>query len=641
MALDTSGFNFAIPQQGIVTPALANIAPYAPNFKGMDFKPFDIKPPSTAVAQGIAAALGSIGQGIQVAYTNARQDKLQKQKDEIEQQKLGIQSQKEQAMLGIEKGKLGVENARLQWQMQHGDQVEQDKLALASRKQDEKGGVNFLDNQEVQKGIEARLPSGITKPKSESQWNLYTHPQSNSEPENKVNFSSPDLSLNKEPSQDISVFDGLKNITPESIQLNYTPKTASIGTGGIADVPSAVTRLVADQQALNPPTQGDFVPSQLDAPQIGSLENLTSPSPASLPTGSASTQPSSAVGNALLPDMPAPGPYASLKAAQEEANRTIPGYEPKGTPKFDKTVGGYIVERPAMKQETLEAIESRKAQAERQSVRTQMNLKQLDKATEAGLADQNKTFNNNDEAKKLRSQHRLLSGFLSSFKTGEAQPGAANITDLDLIDNYVAFARGAGSITGGGPSVTEAQYNEIKNARDIPSKIALLFGKGYGAAKLSPQDRKAMLNTMYESYNDQSETVNGQIEDIRDHLKRTHPDLNEVDMPHEYPVLRTSRIIEEDMSSTKEKATQIGQELKALDPNNPDFKAKRSEFDKALAELQKLKDESETFAKTQIPSNIKDFKKKPLGKRAGWTPGLFGRGSYGYGASSSDVDYQP
>lgn len=116
MAIDTSGFNLALPQEPIVTPALANVAPLNMPMQGMAWKPLAIQEPSSAVSEGIASALGSIGKGITAAYQNAQEVKKQKAEYAFRQQQAAAaQAQHEasqqmsQARLGMEQQRLGIE----------------------------------------------------------------------------------------------------------------------------------------------------------------------------------------------------------------------------------------------------------------------------------------------------------------------------------------------------------------------------------------------------------------------------------------------------------------------------------------------------------------------------------------------------
>ena len=94
MAIDTSGFNLAVPQISVTTPALASLAPLSMPMQGMAWKPADIREPSSAVAEGVASALGSIGKGITAAYQNAQAEKERQRKAGLEERRMQIEEER-------------------------------------------------------------------------------------------------------------------------------------------------------------------------------------------------------------------------------------------------------------------------------------------------------------------------------------------------------------------------------------------------------------------------------------------------------------------------------------------------------------------------------------------------------------------
>ena len=140
MAFDTSGFSLNLGQQQAIVPSLAGLVPYAPDFRGLAWKPANIQAPAvedtSSIGKGIGAALGSIGEGIQVAYKTAREDMKELRKDALDRAKLAAAENRD-----------AIREARTQ--QTHADSmamqaanlaVSQGQLRLAQQKQADKAG---------------------------------------------------------------------------------------------------------------------------------------------------------------------------------------------------------------------------------------------------------------------------------------------------------------------------------------------------------------------------------------------------------------------------------------------------------------------------------------------------------------------
>ena len=136
MALDTSGFGLNLGQEQVIVPSLASLAPYAPNFQGLAWKPANIQAPDMSEAKGLGAALGSIGAGIQVAYKTAQEEQRELRKDALDRAKLAAAENRD-----------AIREARTQ--QTHADSmamqaanlaVSQGQLRLAQQKQADKAG---------------------------------------------------------------------------------------------------------------------------------------------------------------------------------------------------------------------------------------------------------------------------------------------------------------------------------------------------------------------------------------------------------------------------------------------------------------------------------------------------------------------
>ena len=346
---------------------------------------------------------------------------------------------------------------------------------------------------------------------------------------------------------------------------------------------------------LRPGTPSVPLPKQPGKPQLYSLGRTLEPE---------ETQQLQARG---MQQRPVPGVFQSLAAAQAEADKHYPGYEPKGNVKWSRMDKGYIVDRPPIKS---------------------WRAAQLHKADMAGLAYQNEQFNKIQDVVKIGSQHRLLNGFISAYETAKAHPETQNISDLDLIDSYVAFARGAGSITGGGVQVTESQYNEIKNTKSVPNQIKNTIEKWFSGAKLTQEERDTMLKTMVESYNKQAHLANNKIATLRESLKYTNHQVPETLMPHPYPILRDETAINGDMRLLQEHSTKLKSEIAKTEQGSEERAALMDQYTHLMQEARKLGMEKGQLKQNQgIPTNLHVLDQQSLEGAPGWMQGLFPKGS--------------
>jgi hypothetical protein len=134
MAFDTSGFGLAAPQEQVVVPSLANLAPYAPDFRGVAWKPANIQPTGS-----IGDVLSTIGKGIEVAYKSAQDDKKELRKYALEQAKMA--ASEESAARKEASAELRHQQSLAMQAAQIG--VSQGQLDLARQKQQEGGKANY------------------------------------------------------------------------------------------------------------------------------------------------------------------------------------------------------------------------------------------------------------------------------------------------------------------------------------------------------------------------------------------------------------------------------------------------------------------------------------------------------------------
>jgi hypothetical protein len=303
MAFDTSGFNLSLGQQQAIVPSLAGLAPYAPNFQGLAFKPANIQPPDISDAKGIGAALGSIGAGIQVAYKDARDEKKELRKYALESAKLAASENKD----AIREARAQQNHADAMAMQAANLAVSQGQLSLAQQKQSAKesgtGNYDEYVNPETTENTAAgdriqNVLEGIEKKETPRYF-----------PESKLELGAPSPQVD-EPG--IS-FDGGNNLGALSAPVVMPPQEdqryAALREMGGSVSPFSVAS--ADGAGMQAPTpdlpyslQGG-VPKALAGVQVPSTRELYAGSefaPTPIPTyGSTTQQPAAARGEAPQP----------------------------------------------------------------------------------------------------------------------------------------------------------------------------------------------------------------------------------------------------------------------------------------------------------------------------------------------------
>ena len=425
---------------------------------------------------------------------------------------------------------------------------------------------------------------------------------------------------------DESKFSDLRNSVSQPIAniAPYTSASTQAGPYGMQQLPIGAA---APEPTPNPLFGGPF--QYAPAPQQGQTmpQDTTTPVTANPPEeGQPQTYNLGNIGTpqgvreiqaqGIMQDRPKTGPYRSIEAAQREADRHYAGFEPNGDVTWSRPDHGYIVKRPALKQ---------------------YRLAQIQKADMTGLAYQNEQYNKDQDVTKIRSQHRLLNGFLSAYQSGDQNPSTRNISDLDLIDNYVAFARGAGSVTGAGVAVTENQYNEIKKSKSVPLTLQAGIERVFNGEMLTKPERDTMLKTMLESYNNQARIVNQGTKQMRESLKYTNRNIPEALMPHEFPILRSQSEIERDKNQMAKRADKLETEIEKLHEGSQIRLEKMSEYQNLIQNLKQLgREHSMVMKNGGIPLNLTDLEEQSLEKSAGWRQGLFPKGAINGGGDADE-----
>jgi hypothetical protein len=163
MAFDTSGFSLNLGQEQAIVPSLANLAPYAPNFQGLAWKPADIKAPvvvdNSVIGKAIGSALGDVGKGISVAYKSAQDEKKEARKYALESAKLAASESKdairEARAQQTHADSMAMQNANLA--------VSQGQLSLAQQRQADKmgGGADYSEYLPEEKAVDTETGDRI------------------------------------------------------------------------------------------------------------------------------------------------------------------------------------------------------------------------------------------------------------------------------------------------------------------------------------------------------------------------------------------------------------------------------------------------------------------------------------------------
>jgi hypothetical protein len=216
----------------------------------------------------------------------------------------------------------------------------------------------------------------------------------------------------------------------------------------------------------------------------------------------------------------------------------------------------------------------------------------------------NEYITKNIGPKKIEAGRAALAGFLAAYRTGLTS-GNQNITDLDLADNYIAFARGASSPTGAGGQVTEGQYEELKKNGSLYNKLTKAITSRSSGAFLSPDDRKTMLNTLVEAYNSQARRENGKLDAFRKAMIKDYPNTPEEKIPKDYPLLKTPEETHKEQMQAADEVRKIAKKL------TPQERANHPEYKEALAKLSQLSSSGD------IPANADEVNNTTAGVQAG------------------------
>jgi hypothetical protein len=522
MAFDTSGFNLTVPQAPIVTPSLANLAPLNIGAPGLAWKPAEIKTPSSAVAEGIAVGLGALGKGITAAYQSKREDERFKAEQALKQQEIAATQAQRQATLGMEQSRLGMEQSRLDIEAQKAqDEKAYREGLLRVREAGGNKGTPFVDaptqTTPPLSGITAPTPDSGSSDLDEEVYRQFPsmRPVPGEEPDITQPLNSPDKPM------DIGVPAEKLETQPSPLSSLSAPvsPTAMNALGPAVSIPDlssvSATYLSAGGAAPTSPLAG-IPPLSATSAMLQKAKGFGAESiPEQYAVEKQLAAFPSEQESAAISSGPMPGPYKSLASAQAEAAKSYNGYEPNGTIKYDHTIGGYVVERPALKQETIESQANRKQQAEERIGLTRQRL----------LDSEGSKFYQHPAVKAFTAPNGMQQSFARFVKDYEAirkNPEASGISDIGLLDMF-------GRAEGGG-RITEGQAALALQSAGIRDKPELLLQKLQGGARLTQNQRDQMLRVISEDHAAQAKIANQAVTFYRNKLGKQGI-TNEEDLP--------------------------------------------------------------------------------------------------------------
>ena len=612
MDLPTGGYNVALDVPAIATRAsLSGLQPLS--FANAQEGPVKVKPlarewnvPSThaeLVSEGIAKGLSAIGQGISARYQNKQNDA-----------KMALAMQEKEAVINEQK-------LRLDETIRHNKEMETQRIdrtnatTPAAFHISEEGAGAPPEEPKTSDALATAAPVEDTyNPASES---FYLR---NTPPATATNPATEDT-----PSEVTG-----HSAAPKSTVRQPAPDQTQPDTGVLAGTPPAVSSPGASGQL--PKDFGSFVTakytpalSQLD--QQVALQGLTLANDINtgkyVPSEAGPAQPQA---QTTTVDEPAKTQanekyealirqHAGSGDLDQESANLLSDYYYKAhgvplIPKRDPKTGLFTLDyENAMKE---------KDRQENISKTKKLQEQRISEFALQGLGSMNLQFNSthNQTLTDLNKSIGALPQFLEEYENLTKHPTAQGINDLGLIDAYVRFAKGA--------APNQMQIDEVKRELSLPDKIWNLYQNKKSGAFLPPDVRQNMLDVVTGTYNIRANMLNPKLRDQRTIVEHNFPNVGliEEQKPHEYPLLRTKPVIEEEMSSLSDKggsaATAYNAAIKA--GNREEAKKLKAEFDSYASQAEKLKRE---LGKLASRNGIPDY--KPLYGNFGWTPGSVGK----------------
>lgn len=657
MALETSGFNFELPQQGIASPALASITPYKPEFTGEAFQP--LPAPNPSIQQGIAAALGSLGQGIQVGYENKQKNLQIAQEQADKDREFAFQQQKYKDELGFkQRSEARAVDERMRAvgaEMQANKFPGESGVPSGAPTEAQTSAMSETTPPKLQGAGVVGKPSLDLVPPSSSDVVKPTGKPSIDVTPPTINVVKPNLGENK-PSTTITppTFADTLQVTPSfvtkaPVEATYIPptpvETPAVTTEQDAAVRDAIgTATARPIQELAPYVGASLngAPSlpltQTPPPTISYHDKMVQMQKAQDEAVAASkqgqplynldlsglkqTQEQSAPQNAekvptfAIPPRPTadqiPQDFTTAdynKARQEQAKDYGFYYEPLGRIEthLDPATGQqwYKVTRNP---EAASVIESKIKNLDTMAQRyDRMSLQQQNTVDrEQGKFSSIPVVRNFEAPNGMRQS---FARFIKDYDAIAKNPEASGISDIGLLDMF-------GRAEGGG-KITEGQAALALQSVGIMDKPELLIQKLQGGARLSQPQRDQMLRVIADDHAAQANMANQAIEMTRKKLQKLG--IKDEDMlPQPYIVPITKWEAQEKIKGAQAEVTQL--QLAKVNAQQTNDAAKLAQINQRMNEIQKELDPLGQMMKKSKGSailNLYDMEHSPQGWAGG------------------------
>jgi hypothetical protein len=494
-SLDTSGFNVSVPQGS--TP-LESLKP----FSMAGASPLQIKPlagwsvPSShpeLVAQGIAQGLGAIGQGIQVAYQNKRQDEKDALAAKKEQDRYEAQQRAEAFK-------------EKQWS---------DRIAGVLPNGGKSFGGGFAPVEES-----STLEDGSPQPASEPIDYSGVGPLKDA-PISTV--SKPLASLSMPSNQAGQFLSATYNPVDADAQKKVLENMSLNTISGNKNMMASTSQGVPVNPISTEP-QIQFDPSKAanDAAYSESLQGTQEVSPVA---EKATETPKKSPEFRAFPPNP-----QGYQAAIRESQKSYDGYGEHPKVVADKQLGGWRVDW----QHADESKKQRMLTAQQNSVRREQS-----------------SFYATPEIKTFTSANGVRQAFprfIADYEAVKKHPEAAGIHDIGLLDMYARAEAGG--------RVTEGQANLALQATSLADKAKLLGLRLVGGDHLAPDQRDAMARVMVENHNAGARLANQNIIAARERLM-SEGITDEKQLPQPYKLALSREMVVERIKDLKNQALAV------------------------------------------------------------------------------------
>ena len=551
MAFDTSGFNLNLGQQQALVPSLAGLAPYAPNFQGLAWKPANIQAPAvadtSAIGKGIGSALGSIGEGIKVAYKNVQDEKKEAAKAAMEERKFIFEQKKHSdtmAAAAAKEAKAVAERMKgVYTPMPKSSDSESSPLGDPATASDV--GVETYEGNQYLKSIgRFEAPAEQTFSYKEERGQAGEPSVSTSPPAPATEVKKPSISIvppklsyvappstredyiyNEQPYEDLraGATQTLEELAP------YVSASAGAGAQGVPslpmdmDVPTKAPQTLYGLDLSKMKQQGEANQAIVNAEM---KKQQVAPRETSGAGGDQFNPPPRPSANQIPKDQV----FRSYdQARQEQAKDYGFYYEPMGEIQTFQDENGpwYKVVRNPEKTSIIEQKLGRLETARQRYDR--FNLQQQNTIDR----EQNK-FAMSPAVKAFTAPNGMQQSFGRFAKDYDAiarNPEAAGISDVGLLD---MFARAEG-----GGRVTEGQAALVLGSMGLVDKAKVLGYKLEGGDRLSQNQRDQMMRVISEDHAFQANIANQAVNQTRDKLiKQGITDEASLPQPYVIPITK-------------------------------------------------------------------------------------------------------